>query len=70
MTKIKKLETPPKKRLKIVEVDDFTKDNFKVNVGEKYDIEHEAQGEKRYGYLINTKNKKSIVMYASQVELL
>jgi len=51
-------------------VDDFTKETFKVNIGDIYDIQHEAPGEKKYGYLINTKNKKSIVMYASQVELL
>ena len=70
MTKIKKIEQPPKKRLRVIEVDDFTRENFKVNVGEEYEIESEAPGEKRYGYLINTKNKKSIVMYASQVELL
>lgn len=66
----KKPEQPPKKRLRVIEVDDFTKEKFKVNVGDVYDIEHEAQGEKRYGYLINTKNKSSIVMYAQQVELL
>jgi hypothetical protein len=70
MTKIKNPDQPLKKRLKIVEVDDFTKSTFNVNVGDEYDIEHEAPGEKKYGYLINTKNKKSIVMYASQVELL
>lgn len=70
MTKIKNPDQPPKKRLKIVEVDDFTKSTFNVNVGDEYDIEHEAPGEKKYGYLINTKNKKSIVMYTSQVELL
>lgn len=69
---IKKVNTdqPTKKRLKIIDVDEFTNKNFGVNIGEEYDIEHEAPGEKRYGYLINTKNKKSIVMYASQVELL
>ena len=70
---MKKTENPsqaPKKRLKVVEVDDFTKETFKVNIGDEYDIEHEAPGERKYGYLINTKNKKSIVMYASQVELL
>ena len=66
----KKPEQPPKKRLRVIEVDDFTKEKFKVNVGDVYDIEHEAQGEKRYGYLINTKNKSSIVIYAQQVELL
>lgn len=70
MKKIAQVEVPPKKRLKIVEVDDFTKETFKVNIGEEYDIEREGPGEKRYGYLINTKNKKSIIMYASQVELL
>ena len=70
MKKIAQVEVPPKKRLKIVEVDDFTKETFKVNIGEEYDIEREGPGEKRYWYLINTKNKKSIIMYASQVELL
>lgn len=70
MKKIEKTEQPPKKRLRIVEVDDFTKETFKVNVGEEYDIEHEAPGEKKYGYLINAKNNRSIVMYANQVELL
>jgi hypothetical protein len=70
MKKIENLVQPPKKRLKVVEVDDFTKEAFNVNIGDVYDIQHEAPGEKKYGYLINTKNKKSIVMYASQVELL
>lgn len=70
MIKTKKLNQPPKKRLKIIQIDEFTRENFKVNVGEEYDIENEAQGEKRYGYLINTKNKSSIVVYTSQVELL
>ena len=70
MKKTENQNQPQKKRLKIVEVDDFTKETFKVNVADEYDIEHEAPGEKKYGYLINTKNKKSIVMYASQVELL
>ncbi len=57
-----------KKQIKIIEVDEFTNKNFKVEVGETYDVEHEAMGEKRYGYLINTKNGRSIVMYKSQVE--
>lgn len=70
MKKIEKANQPPKKRLKIIQVDDFTNEKFKVNVDEEYDIEHEAKGERQYGYLINTKNKSSIVMYASQVELL
>lgn len=70
MIKTKKLNQPEKKRLKIIDVDYFTHEQFKVNVGEEYDIEGEAQGEKRYGYLINTKNKSSIVMYESQVKLL
>ena len=68
--KMNKKDQPPKKRLKIIEVDDFTRERFKVKVGEIYDVQHEAQGEKRYGYLINTKTKSSIVMYASQIELL
>lgn len=47
---MKKTENPnqaPKKRLKVVEVDDFTKETFKVNIGDEYDIEHEAPGERK-----------------------
>ena len=64
------VEQPPKKRLRIVKVDDFTNEKFKVNVGEEYYIEHEMKGEVHYGYLINTKVKRPIVMYAHQIELL
>ncbi len=66
------VEQTPKKRLRIVKVDDFTREKFKVNVGEEYDVEHEMKGEVHYGYLINTNTKRKlpIVMYAHQIELL
>ena len=43
MKKTEKVEQSPKKRLKIIEVDDFTAEKFKVKVGEEYDVEHEMK---------------------------
>ena len=58
------------KKVKIKSVDDFLSSKFKVKVKEIYPVVHEAQGESKYGYLINTKNESSIVMYAHEVDVI
>lgn len=58
------------KQVKITNVDEFTKNEFKVDNGEIYNIDSEGRGEKLYGYCITTKEKRAIVMYAHQVEVI
>lgn len=59
-----------KKRIKILHADKFMNDVFKVKEGDIYTVVSEAHGEAKYGFLINTKNKKSIVVYRSEVEVI
>lgn len=59
-----------KKKIKIESVDEFTAKEFKVKIGETYEVQSEAKGERKYGYLINTKNGRAIVMYEDQVTVL
>ncbi len=58
------------KQVKITNVDEFTKREFNVQNGEIYNVDNEGKGEKLYGYLITTKEKRAIVMYAHQVEVI
>lgn len=58
------------KRVKIINVDEFTKKEFNVNNGEVYNVDSEGKGEKLYGYCITTVEKRAIVMYAGQVEVI
>lgn len=58
------------KQIKIINVDEFTKNEFKINNGEIYNVDSEGKGEKLYGYCITTKENRAIVMYEHQVEVI
>lgn len=59
-------------KVKIKFVDDLLKDKFKIKIGDTYAVVAEGRQELsgKYGYLINTKNKLSIVVYANEVEVI
>lgn len=61
------------KKLKILKASKFLTESFKIKVGDKYEIVKSQMNEdkpSKMTYLIYTKNKKAIVVYNEEVEVL
>ncbi len=61
------------RKLKILKASKFLTETFKIKVGDKFTIvrsEQTIDTPSRLGHLIYTKNKKAIIVYNTEVEVL
>ncbi len=58
------------KKLRIIHADRFVREQYDIQQGEEYQVISEGQGEKKYGYMVNSKQGKPIVIYKEECVLI